>query len=376
MQTSSAPVRFREVAAAGGRRIGIATLDAPATLNALSLEMANLLADRLAAWATDPAIAVVMLEAEGRALCAGGDLRSVYREMVARQDEGIPPKIARFFEREYSLDHAIHTYPKPFLCWGNGIVMGGGLGLMIGASHRVVTETSRLAMPEIAIGLFPDVGMSWGLNRMPGKSGLFLGLTGASLHAADALYAGWADYHIRHEQKPHVLHTLAGQEWSGDRQFDDMLLHDVLDAYRSVPEPAAGPLRRNADTIAELCRAPALDEVVSAILQYDGGDPWLQGARDALAAGAPSTARLAWELRHRTRHMSLAQVFQLEYRVALWCSTQGDFQEGIRALLIDKDKRPAWKQTHGTEVGRGWADEAFWQMQGIPVPDTLRALAG
>lgn len=250
------------------------------------------------------------------------------------------------------------------------------MGLMIGASHRVVTETSRLAMPEIAIGLFPDVGMSWGLNRMPGKSGLFLGLTGASLHAADALYAGWADYHIRHEQKPHVLHTLAGQEWSGDRQFDDMLLHDVLDAYRSVPEPAAGPLRRNADTIAELCRAPALDEVVSAILQYDGGDPWLQGARDALAAGAPSTARLAWELRHRTRHMSLAQVFQLEYRVALWCSTQGDFQEGIRALLIDKDKRPAWKQTHGTEVGRGWADEAFWQMQGIPVPDTLRALAG
>lgn len=371
------PVHFREISAGGGRRLGVATLDAQATLNALSLEMAESLAAQLDAWAADPAIAVVVLEGEGRALCAGGDLRSVYRKMLEHRGDGPPRRIARFFEREYGLNHAIHVYPKPLLCWGNGIVMGGGMGLLMGASHRVVTETSRLAMPEIVIGLFPDVGMSWALNRMPGKSGLFLGLTGATLQAADALFAGWADYHIAHARKQQVLDALAWQAWAGDRRTDDLLLHDVLDACHAAPDPAEGPLRRNLDAVAALCRAPALDDVIGAILQYDGGDPWLEGARDALAKGAPSTARLAWELQHRTRHMSLAQVFQLEYQVALWCCTRGDFQEGIRALLIDKDRRPAWKATHGTEVGAAWADRAFRDMAAdFPVPASLRALAG
>ncbi|MBN9474099.1 MAG: hypothetical protein ABS43_00745 [Bordetella sp. SCN 67-23] len=374
---TSAPVGFREISAQGGYRVGVATLDAQATLNALSLEMAERLAMQLDAWATDPAIAVVVLEGEGRALCAGGDLQSVYREMRDHRGDDPPRRIARFFEREYGLNHAIHAYPKPFLCWGNGIVMGGGMGLLIGASHRVVTESSRLAMPEIAIGLFPDVGMSWALNRMPGKSGLFLGLTGATLQAADALFAGWADYHIPQARKQQVLDALARQTWTGERRADDLLLHDVLDAGHVAPDPVEGPLRRNLDTVAALCRAPALDDVIGAILQYDGADPWLEGARDALAKGAPSTARLAWELQRRTRHMSLAQVFQLEYQVALWCCTRGDFQEGIRALLIDKDRHPVWKATHGTEVGTAWADKAFCDMAAdFPVPASLRSLAG
>lgn len=370
------PVRFREIAAGGGRRLGVATLDAQATLNALSLEMAELLAARLDAWAADPDIALVVLEGEGRALCAGGDLRGVYRAMRDHRGEGAPARIASFFEREYGLDHAIHVYPKPFLCWGNGIVMGGGMGLMAGASHRVVTESSRLAMPEIAIGLFPDVGMSWVLNRMPGKSGVFLGLTGATLQAADALFAGWADYHIRHERKQQVLDALARQAWTGQRLADDLLLHEILDACHCSPDPAEGPLRRNLDIVNGLCKAPALDEVIAAILQYEGADPWLQGARDTLARGAPSTARLAWELQRRTRHMALADVFRLDYQAALWCCTRGDFQEGIRALLIDKDRQPVWKQTHGTEVGAAWADRAFRDMaSSFPVPASLRALA-
>jgi len=374
MSFAPATVRFQEVAATGGWRIGIATLDAPATLNALSLQMVDALSERLKAWAVDPAVAIVVLEAEGRALCAGGDLQSVYREMQAWDGQGIPANIARFFEREYALDYLIHTYPKPFLCWGNGIVMGGGMGLMIGASHRVVTETSRLAMPEIAIGLFPDVGMSWAMGRMPGKTGRFLALTGASIHAADALYVGWADYHIPQARKPQVFRDLAGQAWSGDRRRDDSLLHEVLDSCRCLPEPASGPLRLNLDLIAELCRAPALDDVLAAILRYDGEDSWLQGAKASLAAGAPSTARLAWELQHRARHLSLAQVFAMEYRAAIWCCTRGDFREGIRALLIDKDKCPAWKQAHGADVGPAWVDAVFREMEAIGVPPSLLAL--
>ncbi|WP_334167975.1 enoyl-CoA hydratase/isomerase family protein, partial [Achromobacter mucicolens] len=195
----NAPVLFEERSAANGMRFGIATLNAPQTLNGLSLEMVDLLADRLDAWARDPGVALVVLQGAGdKAFCAGGDLHGLYRSMT--ENTGKPSwsnTYARtFFEREYRLDYRIHTYPKPVLCWGHGIVMGGGIGLMMGASHRVVSETSRLAMPEVSIGLFPDVGGSWLLNRMPGRSGVFLALTGAQLNTSDAFFAGLADFRL------------------------------------------------------------------------------------------------------------------------------------------------------------------------------------
>ena len=124
----------------------------------------------------------------------------------------------RFFELEYRLDYRIHTYPKPVLCWGHGIVMGGGIGLMMGASHRVVSEASRLAMPEVSIGLFPDVGGSWLLNCMPGRIGMFLALTGAQLNTADAFFAGLADFRLDHADWPKLLESLQDQPWAGQAQ--------------------------------------------------------------------------------------------------------------------------------------------------------------
>ena len=195
----NAPVLFEERSAANGMRFGIATLNAPQTLNGLSLEMVDLLAARLDEWARDPGVALVVLQGAGeKAFCAGGDLHGLYRSMGENQGKsGWSNAYARrFFEHEYRLDYRIHTYPKPVLCWGHGIVMGGGIGLMMGASHRVVSETSRLAMPEVSIGLFPDVGGSWLLNRMPGRIGLFLALTGAHMNTADAFFAGLADFRL------------------------------------------------------------------------------------------------------------------------------------------------------------------------------------
>ena len=164
-ESRTQPVLFDEHRVANGARIGVARLNAEKTLNALSLEMIDLVADRLAAWATDPGVAMVVLEGAGeKAFSAGADLHKVHETMLAhhvsaqRDDIRGNAYAAAFFGREYCLDYTIHTYPKPVLCWGHGIVMGGGVGLMSGASHRVVTRESRVAMPEITIGLYPDVG--------------------------------------------------------------------------------------------------------------------------------------------------------------------------------------------------------------------------
>src|SRR5262249_36020722 len=143
----------------------------------------------------------------------------------------VPAEAAAFFEREYRLDYRIHTFPKPVLCWGHGIVMGGGIGLLVAASHRVVTPRTRLAMPEIGIGLYPDVGGSWFLPRLPGRAGLFLALTGAPLNAADARQAGFADVVLPHESQDGVLAAIAAERWQGERKADAAQLGALLDRF-------------------------------------------------------------------------------------------------------------------------------------------------
>jgi len=201
MNDSADPVVLLSERATGdGRLIGIASLNSPRTLNGFSLDMAHLLDARLQRWADDERIVCVLLQGAGeKAFCAGGDLRALYQSMQTYRASGSDDILtntyaADFFALEYRLDYRIHTYTKPIICWGHGIVMGGGIGLMAGASHRVVSEHSKLAFPEITIGLFPDVGGSWLLNRVPQYGGRFLALTGAPLNAGDAIYARLADY--------------------------------------------------------------------------------------------------------------------------------------------------------------------------------------
>ncbi|EWG99884.1 hypothetical protein Q427_22465 [Halomonas sp. BC04] len=178
-------VIFDERPTRDGGRIGVATLNAPKSLNALTLTMAQQLMAKLDAWAVDRSIVAVWLEGAGeKAFCAGGDVVALYRSMTEEGENrgsGRDSVFAEtYFTTEYRLDYRIHTYPKPILLWGDGIIMGGGLGLTAGASHRIVTETTRIAMPEITIGLYPDIGASWFLNRMPPGIGAYLGITGAS----------------------------------------------------------------------------------------------------------------------------------------------------------------------------------------------------
>lgn len=336
-----APVLFEEREGQGGMRIAIATLDAPKSLHALTLEMIRLLDDALQRWAADPLIACVVLQSStDKAFCAGGDVRGL-RDAIAAAPAIMPnPTAQAFFSEEYRLDYRIHTYVKPLLVWGGGIVMGGGLGLMAGASHRVVTETTRIAMPEISVGLFPDVGGSWFLPRMPGRSGLFLGLTGASLNAHDALFTGLGDYFLLQQQRAQVIDALCALDWADA----DLALDRVLRRF-SAPASAlpVSEVRQHFDAIAAMTASRSLAGVVAAIVGYDGDSAWLQRAAKTLAAGAPSSIALVWAMQERARHLSLADVFRLELIVALRCCAHADFSEGVRALLVDKDNAPRWQ---------------------------------
>jgi len=387
-------VRFEELFCDNGMRLGLATLDAPKTLNGLSLDICRALADRLAMWAADPRVALVVLAGSGeKAFCAGGDLHSLYRSMRehAGQDAWSNAYAREFFACEYRLDYAIHSYPKPVLCWGHGLVMGGGVGLMAGASHRVVCPSSRLAMPEVTIGLFPDVGGSWFLNRLPGKAGVFLALTGAQLDPADALFAGMADYLLPSGALPSVLETLARQPWAGKplasasvsgqlayaaRATNDGLLHQALQRAGAGPAPEPGPLRQHLYLINHLCSGADLREIragIAGLERHD--DPWLAGAAAALAGAAPGSVRLAFALQRHVRLMSLADALRAEYVAALACCAHGDFAEGIRALLVDKDKRPRWRPATPEQADEAWVEpflQAPWPRERHPLADLGR----
>ncbi|MDO8695935.1 MAG: enoyl-CoA hydratase/isomerase family protein, partial [Pseudomonas sp.] len=206
-------VIFTELHGQHGARIGVATLDATASLNALTLPMIEALSAKLTAWATEPSIVCVVLRGNGeKAFCAGGDVLDLVTACRAQPGQ-VPDLARRFFADEYRLDHLIHRYPKPLLCWAHGYVMGGGMGLMQGAGVRIVTPSSRLAMPEISIGLYPDVGGSWFLARLPGKLGLFLGLTGAHINGRDALDLDLADRLLLDEQQDELLAGLQQLNW-------------------------------------------------------------------------------------------------------------------------------------------------------------------
>ena len=226
-------VIFEEPATADGRRIGHARLNAPASLNALSLAMVEQLLPRLKQWIRDPDIVAIVLDGAGsRAFSAGGDIRDLYHSIKEYGDRP-NPYAQRFFFLEYALDYRIHTCTKPVLCWGHGIVMGGGLGLLAGASHRVVTPETRIAMPEISIGLFPDVGGSWFLSRLPGRAGLFLALTGAPMNASDALFSGMGDFCIDDSARDAVLADILKAHWGTDTAANKAQMTHLLDAHES-----------------------------------------------------------------------------------------------------------------------------------------------
>ncbi len=305
------------------------TLNRPKALNALTLGMATTMTERLTAWASDPTVGAVMIDGAGeRALCAGGDLRRLYD--AAKAGTRFPEK---FWAEEYRLDLLIARYPKPIVAVMDGVVMGGGVGIAAHAAHRVVTERSSVAMPEVTIGFFPDVGVSYLLARAPGFVGTYLALTGERMNGDDATYAGLADVHIPAAKLSDLPAALARCRDAGD-------VTARLSAM-SVP-PAPGKLAAARGWI-DACFGAATVEDICAGLERQPEDE----ARAALATmrtKSPTALKVTLRnIREAASFDKLEQSFQQDYRIALACIAGHDFIEGIRATIVDKDRNPHWQ---------------------------------
>ena len=357
---SEAPVLFEELPA-GARHLGRITLNVAATLNSLTLEMVDLLQAKLDAWRDDENIAAIFIEGSGeKAFCAGGDVQALHKSAVATP--GGPCDYAEtFFAREYRMNYALHTYAKPIICWGHGIVMGGGLGVMAGCSHRVVTEKTRIAMPEVTIALFPDVGGTWFLNHMPGHTGHFLALTGASINATDAIYTGLADRFIASERKSDVLDSLLQQQWGSTAAGNHALVRHVLrpfaeESQGQIPDAQVEP---HLGIINTLCDGDDVHEIIDNIVAQQVDDPWLSKASASLAHGSPLASLWISRQLREMRHASLKECFQGEILLVTNIVRHPEFAEGVRALLIDKDRNPSWQYRASRDVPPAVLDAFF-----------------
>ncbi|MBP0491365.1 enoyl-CoA hydratase/isomerase family protein [Pararoseomonas indoligenes] len=307
-------------------RAGTILLDRPRALNALDQPMIDALAEAAARFRDDPAVDLVLLEgAGGRAFCAGGDVRAVRNAALA----GDTATIERFFSTEYALNRAIAEFPKPWISLIDGVCMGGGIGVSVHGSHRVVTEHALLAMPETAIALFPDVGTSFVLPRLPGRRGAmgkWLALTGARLQGAEAVEAGLATHHVPRARLPALRQALL----AGDA--------GVVTHHAAAVPPGRIESERAA---IERCFAP--DDLVSitAVLVAEG-TPWAEAQLAVLRRMSPTSMTVTLELLRRGAGMDLPACLAMELALTRGVTAHPDFAEGVRALLVDKDNAPRW----------------------------------
>lgn len=338
-------VLFLELNAGPEFKIAVATLNTPKTLNALDIEMIGLLHKKLLQWKNDDRIACVFLQGAGeKSFCAGGDVVSLYRASAAYGEELTSDAGLDFFTHEYRLDYLIHTYPKPIIVWGSGIVMGGGLGLMCGAGHRIVTDSTYMSMPEVTIGLYPDVGATWFLNRAPEGVGMFLGMTGASMNAADAIFAGLADGFVSNDAKDDFVEQLKDLSWTNDKCENDACIRELISNFQEqgMAKIPVGNLENCIEYIQSIAQKRFHDQVFM-IARYDGDNHWLAKAASKLKGGCPITPYLVREQMEYGKNLSLKEVFQFELILSANSLRLGHFKEGVRALLIDKDCKPEWQ---------------------------------
>jgi enoyl-CoA hydratase len=317
-------------------RAGRVTMNRPAALNALTHAMVGEIAEALARWRDDPAVTLVLLDGAGeRALCAGGDVRALYDSRA--QGSGFARK---FWSEEYRLNAMIGGYPKPFVAIQDGIVMGGGIGLSGHARHRIVTERSRLAMPETGIGLIPDVGGTWLLAHAPGEIGIYLGLTGEPMGAADAIYAGFADTFVPVAKLPQLIARLVDAEGGP--------VDAAIAALAGDPGPSSlAAQRAEIDGVFGKATVEAMLEALKAL----PGD-WAQKTAKVLAQKSPKSLKLTLAAIRNARTLaSLEAALDVEFRLTVRLFEDGEFPEGVRALIVEKDRKPRWSPPRLADVG-------------------------
>ncbi len=306
--------------------LAVVTLNRPAALNALTLEMCRVYEHQLAAWTSDEAVRAVLIAGAGeRAFCAGGDVLAIWRAGKAGGSLS-----ADFFRAEYRMNRRIKVFPKPHVALLDGVTMGGGVGISLHGSHRIATERTLFAMPETGIGLFPDVGATHFLSRLPGGLGLYLGLTGTRLKAADALYAGIATHFMPAERLADFERALTG--------------HPDIDAVLAdfAADPGPAPLAAHRPAIERCFQGDSLDALLEALAREPGD--WAAKTLAGLTGRcSPTSLKITFEALRRAATMDFDAAMVMEYRLSQACMAGHEFYEGIRALLIDKDNRPAWE---------------------------------
>jgi enoyl-CoA hydratase len=302
---------------------GFVTLNRPQVLNALTYDMALDLSRQLDQWQQDPAVGCVVIQAAGeRAFCAGGDIRWLY-------DGGKSGgrRVVDFYRDEYLLNAKIKFFPKPYVALLDGIVMGGGVGISIHGSHRIFTERATFAMPETGIGLFPDVGGSYFLSRCPGEIGTYLGLTGARIKAADALYCGIATHYAPQTALPDICQGLAD-----GRAPDDLVTGHQI---------GAPPLAAHRDLIDTCFSANRVEDIIARLEGIN--DPFAAETRRILATKSPTSLKVTLAQLRAGRTLDFKGCMRMEYRLASRFMAGVDFYEGVRAIIIDKDQAPQWR---------------------------------
>jgi len=316
--------------------IGHLTLNRPSGLNAINLEMVRSLQQHLDAWAADPRVKAIVLRGAGeKAFCAGGDIRSLYDSY--KNNDTLHTV---FFEEEYALDLTLHHYPKPVVALMDGFVLGGGMGLVQGADLRLVTERSKLAMPEVGIGYFPDVGGSYFLTRTPGQLGTYLGVSGVQIRAADALYCGLADGYLESSALAELDKGLDSLNWQTS-PIDDLTALVARFAVTVLPDPPLARLRPLIDSVFAQADVSRIVAHLRAVIAPETRE-WANQTADLLLTRSPLAMAVTLEMLRRGRELPLEQCFALELHLDRQWFDRGDLMEGVRALIIDKDKNPRW----------------------------------
>lgn len=355
---SEPPVVDDEIRFARRGDLMVVTLDRPRALNALTMPMCRALDAGLRDWQADPEIGAVLIKGEGdRAFCAGGDIRWLHGVLTT---EGVAAA-CRFYAVEYPMNARLHHFTKPWMALLDGIVMGGGVGISVHGSHRIVTERTLFAMPETGIGLFPDVGATFMLPRLPGALGLFLGLTGARLGAADCLHAGIGTAHVAADRLEALEDALA----KAPLRDDPVAAVDaVLAAFQSDPGPA--PIADLRERVDACFRQESLVALLGALHEEPSG--WGAGVAGELAGKSPTSLAVTFRQLCEGATLDFDSAMRLEYRLVHRFMAGHDFREGVRALLIDKDQRPRWRPDRLDDVSDAMVDGYFAPLPGGDLP--------
>ncbi|KNE21871.1 enoyl-CoA hydratase/isomerase family protein [Virgibacillus pantothenticus] len=336
--------------------IATITLNRPKAINSLTIDMLLPIHDALLAWEKDPDVRIVILKGEGqKGFCAGGDIKTLYH---AKENHEAFEKAMEFFRIEYATDKLVANFPKPIIALLDGVVMGGGVGLSYGASHRIITEKTKWAMPEMNISFFPDVGAAYFLNQAPGYAGRYLALTSNIITAEDILFANAGDYYVTETQLQHLIEAIHAVNWLQETDVESKLTQ-LIQIVESTPE-GKSLLSNNQEQIDRHFAFQTIEEIIDSL--NSDSDPFAVETKDTILSKSPISLKVTLEQLIRGENKSLAACLETDLIIAQNFLKTNDFYEGVRSVVIDKDRQPVYQYKQLSDITHSLV-ESFFQVE-------------